>query len=373
MHRNRNIVQGRLWCHGGYVLRLPWNTVVSLKILHLAPLYQPIRGDMEYGSIERLVLLLDAGLSAAGHLVVTIARKGSQVAGELVPLDEACGYADQVKLACDLTACSDIDVVQVHRREFFELGGAAALKRDRLRVRVVATLHGAPDRVRRYYSSYAGLASFVFVSAAQAAGVPELAGTVIHNAVDLAAVPFSPVPAQPPYLSFLGRVSSDKGVTEAVALARRAGLPLRIAGVVQERDRGYFESAVLPHLRAGHAEFLGPVRDAAKFELLGGSSALVLLPDHPDPCPVVALEALATGTPVLALGRGGLPELVADGVTGLLARDVPGLVCKLPALGGISRAACRAAAAGRFGAGRLVGDYLAVYRGTSQPFRASAR
>jgi glycosyltransferase involved in cell wall biosynthesis len=114
------------------------------------------------------------------------------------------------------------------------------------------------------------------------------------------------------------------------------------------------------------------VRDVAKFGLLGGSTALVLLPDHPDPCPVVALAALAAGTPVPALGRGGLPELVADGVTSLLADDVPGLVRKLPGLGRISRAGCRAVAEERFGADRLVRDYLAVYRGTSQPSRASA-
>jgi glycosyltransferase involved in cell wall biosynthesis len=344
-----------------------------VRILHLAPLYQPLNGGMEYGSIERLVLLLDEGLSAAGHRVVTVAREGSRVDGELVPVGGASGYAEQAKLALEIAAGSPFDVIQVHRREFFDLGAAAAVRQGRRHTKVVATLHGPPDRMRRFYGGYGPLASFVFVSMAQAAGVPELPGTVIHNAVDTASVPFRPVPAQPRYLSFLGRISGEKGVGEAVWLARQAGLPLKIAGVVQERDREYFESVVVPHLRVGHAKFLGPVRDAAKYELLGGSTALVLLPNYEDPCPVVALEALAAGTPVLALARGGLPELVADGVTGLIAGDLPGLLQKLPGLAGISRDTPRAVAAAQFGADRLTRDYVAVYRGTSQLFRASDR
>jgi glycosyltransferase involved in cell wall biosynthesis len=344
-----------------------------LRILHLAPLYQPIRDDMEYGSIERLVLLLDKGFSAAGHDVATIAREGSEVDGGLVPVSGASGYAEQVDLALEIAADSALDVIQVHRREFFDLGGAAVARREWPQAGVVATLHGAPGTVRRYYGGYGPLASFVFVSKAQAAGVPELPGTVILNGVDTVSVPFRRVAASPAYLSFLGRISGEKGVAEAIGLARQAGLPLKIAGVVQDGDRQYFESAVVPHLRAGHAEFLGPMRDAAKYELLGGSTALVLLPNYEDPCPVVALEALATGTPVLALARGGLPELVTDGVTGLIADDLPGLLDKLPGLGGISRGQCRAAAVARFGADRLARDYAALYRGMSQPSSASDR
>lgn len=176
------------------------------------------------------------------------------------------------------------------------------------------------------------------MSKAQAAGTPGFPGTVIHNAVDVASVPFQPGPAQPPYLSFLGRVSVEKGIAEAITLARWAGFPPKIGGIVQEHDRQYFESVVVPRLREGHAEFLDPMRDAAKYELLGGSTALVLLPNYADPCPVVALEALATGTPVVALARSGLPELVADGVTGLVADDLQSLLHKLPGLGQISRA-----------------------------------
>lgn len=344
-----------------------------MRILQLAPLYQPIRDDMEYGSVERLVLLLDKALSAGGHRVVTIAREGSRAVGELVAIGGSLGYEEQARVALELAARSAFDVIQVHRRDFFDLGGAAAVRRDMPSVRVVATLHGAPGTVRRYYGSYGPLASFVFVSGAQAAGVPELAGTVVLNAVDAASVPFRPVPNSPAYLAFVGRISAEKGVTEAIGLAREAGLPLRIAGVVLNGDREYFASKVTPLLRAGQAEFLGPVRDTAKYELLGGATALVLLPGYEDPCPVVAIEALATGTPVLALARGGLPELVRDGVTGLVAGDVTGLLGRLPELAAISRNRCREIAMTLFGGERLAREYAAVYRGTSAPSRASDR
>jgi glycosyltransferase involved in cell wall biosynthesis len=316
---------------------------------------------MEYGSIERLVLLLDKVLAGSGHHVVTIAREGSRMAGGLVTVGEASGYEEQARVAVELAAGPGFDVIQVHRREFFSLGGAELVKRDLPGTRVVATLHGAPGAVRRHYGGYGPLASFVFVSGAQAAGVPGLAGTVIRNAVDTGAVPFSGVPASPPYLVFVGRVSREKGVAEAIGIARAAGLPLRIAGVVLPADREYFASAVAPLLRPGQAEFLGPVRDAAKYELLGGATALVLLPGYEDPCPVVVIEALAAGTPVLALARGGLPELVDDGLTGLVAGSLPELAGRLPELALLSRLRCRQTAVARFSSGRLARDYLAVY------------
>ena len=313
---------------------------------------------MEYGGIERVVLMLDRVLTEAGHEVVTIALEGSWLAGGLVT---AAGHEEQVRVA--LVLAPGFDVVQVHRREFLSLGAASVVRRDFPGTRVVATLHGAPGPVSRHYGAYGGLASFVFVSRAQASGVPGLAGTVVLNAVATGAVPFSPAPASPPYLAFLGRISPDKGVAEAVGLAGAAGMPLRIAGVVLDHDRAYFEDVVSPLLRAGQAELAGPVRDGAKWGLLGGAAGMVLLPNYEDPCPVAAIESLAAGTPVLTLARGGLPELVDDGVTGLVAADVPALAARAGELAGLSRRECRAAAAARFDEGRLARDYLAVYQG----------
>jgi len=127
----------------GVGIDCPVGVVRLVRVLHLAPLYQPVRDDMEYGGIERLVLLLDKALSADGHDVVTIAREGSQVAGELVAVGGASGYEEQVRVALEPATRSAFDVIQVHRREFFDLDGAAAVKRDLPGVKVVATLHGA--------------------------------------------------------------------------------------------------------------------------------------------------------------------------------------------------------------------------------------
>lgn len=340
-----------------------------MKVLQLAPLFQPLGSEMTYGSIERLVMLLGAGLTSAGYETIHLALQGSHVLGELVPIGSA-SYETQVGLALEMAEHRSIDVIHVHRREFFEMGGPARIRMLGRPIRIVATLHGPPERLRRLYVRHADKAHFVFVSAAQASGLPELWGTVIRNAIDVSAVPFHADPAQPPYLCHFGRVGRAKGTAEAIELSARTALPLKIAGVVQPGDREYFEVAVRPRLAPGRVEFLGPLGDHAKYALIGASSALALLPTYDDPCPLVVIEALACGTPVVGLSRGGLAELVRDGVTGLLAADISSLARKLSALGKISRTRCREVAAAEFDVTRLTEDYLEVYRGSKRPSSA---
>jgi glycosyltransferase involved in cell wall biosynthesis len=349
------------------------DTGQPLRVLQLAPLFEPLRRDVKYGGIERVVMSLAAGLSADGHHSTTLALKGSEVSGELVPVGSVSDYAQQLQLAVEAAAAAPFDVVQVHRREFFEGDGPRRIKVLRPDARIVATLHGPPARVGRYYEPYTADAHFVFVSAAQAGGLPQLPGTVVRNAVDVGSIPFRSAPTGPAYLSYLGRVCEEKGVAAAIDLAGHLRLPLKIAGVVHPGDRAYFDEVVVPRLRPGLVEFLGPMDDSQKYELIGGSTAVALLPAYEDPCPLVAIEALATGTPVIGLARGGLPELVADGVTGLLAGDLPGLLGKVPGLVGLSRQQCRDVAAREFDMPRLVRDYVGVYRGTSAPSRARPR
>jgi glycosyltransferase involved in cell wall biosynthesis len=180
---------------------------------------------MEYGSIERIVLLLDKALAARAIMWSrSRAARGSRMSGDLVPVSGTAGYEKQVRIAAELAAGPGFDVIQVPRRDFFTLGAAALVRRSLPGTRIVATLHGAAGTVRRHYGKFTGLASFVFVSQAQASGTG-LAGTVIRNAVDTGAVPFRRFPAVPPYLAFVGRVSREKGVAEAAGVAREAGLP----------------------------------------------------------------------------------------------------------------------------------------------------
>jgi glycosyltransferase involved in cell wall biosynthesis len=340
-----------------------------MRVLQLAPLYQPLRRDMTYGSIERLVMLLDGALTAAGHESIVVALNGSRVSGELISVSSDAGYVGQVRRAVDLAGA--VDVIQVHRREFFDLGAADWIGLRFPAVRVVATLHGPPGRIRDCYARHASKAHFVFVSQAQARGLPELAGTVVRNAIDVVGVPFRESPALPAFVSFVGRVCDEKGVADAIDLAAARGWHLKIAGLVQETDRTYFETAVAPRLVPDKVEFVGPVNDEAKYRLVGGSSALILLPKYEDPCPLVVMEALATGTPVLGLARGGLPELITDGVTGLIASDVQSLLGKVAAHATWDRRACRVAAEQQFDVSRMVGEYERVYRGISAPSSAS--
>jgi glycosyltransferase involved in cell wall biosynthesis len=345
----------------------------SLTVVQLAPLFDPLRDDVSYGSIERMARCLDVGLVNLQHRSIMLALEGSQAAGELLAVGRPHDYVEQARVAVQVAISEEADVIQTHRREFFELGEARRLLRLRPQIKIVSTLHGPPGKILKYYSRHDAVAHFIFVSKAQASGLPGLSGSVIHNAVDVESVPFREAASKPGYLVFLGRVCAEKGVTAAIELARRAELPLKIAGVVMPGDQMFFETAIAPELCPGRVEYLGPVNDAEKYELLGQSTALVLLPEYEDPCPLVAIEALAAGVPVLALARGGLAELVDDRVTGLIAPDIAGLCGKLADLAAIDRRRCRFVAAEKFDARRMVGEYLAVYLGTRQPWSASDR
>jgi len=324
---------------------------------------------MAYGSIERLVMLLDRALVANGHESVVLGLGGSRVAGDLEMVRDRAGYVAQVQRAVELA--DSVDVIHVHRREIFDLGAADWIRARLPRVKIVATLHGAPDRVRAYYADHRVAGHFVFVSRAQARGLPELSGTVVRNAIAVGDVPFGKRAICPAFVSFVGRIGDEKGVAEAIDVAAALGLPLKIGGVVQDQDQSYFETMIRPRLMQGVVDLVGPVDDDAKYALLGASTALMLLPKYEDPCPLVVIEALAAGTPVLGLARGGLPELVTDGVTGLLAADVDALVSKASRLSGMDRQACRRTAEARFDVQRMLGEYLRVYRGTSAPPSAS--
>ena len=169
--------------------------------------------------------------------------------------------------------------------------------------------------------------------------------------------PSSPSTAH--YLLFLGRIHPDKGTHLAIDVAREAGVPLVIAGIVQDQD--YFETLVLPHVDGQAVRYVGPVGPTERDALLGGATALLHLIDFDEPFGLSVVEALATGTPVIASPRGSLPEIIRDGLTGFLVADHTEAVRAVARLAEIDRAECRADAETRFGADRMVDDYIALF------------
>ena len=192
---------------------------------------------------------------------------------------------------------------------------------------------------------------------------------VIHHGIDLATIPFGL--GSGGYACFVGRMSPDKGVAEAIDTARRAGVPLRIAAKMREPlEREYFEAWVRPQLGSS-VEFLGELTRSEKAQLLGDAIALINPIAWDEPFGLVMIESLAAGTPVLATARGSAPEIVDDALTGFIRRTPQELGAALQRVGELDRGRCRREAEGRFSAARMAADYVELYaaRLLSDPMR----
>src|SRR2546430_8051211 len=164
------------------------------------------------------------------------------------------------------------------------------------------------------------------------------------------------------YLVFLGRMSAEKRPDLAIAVAKRAGLPLIMAAKVDRPDREYFEREIRPQLGHPLIEYIGEVSDAEKWRLLGDALALLFPIDWPEPFGLAMIEALACGTPVVARPCGAVPEIVRDGEVGFLADTVDELVAAVKRVDVIDRARCRRWAEAQFSVGVMADHYESVYR-----------
>ena len=225
---------------------------------------------------------------------------------------------------------------------------------------VVTTIHGfSSEKILPVYVSYNGRSTYVAISDADRHPALEYMAT-IHHGIDTGACTFSPSTGT--YLAFFGRIHPDKGVVAAIDTAAAAGIPLKLAGIIQ--DQRYFDTEVAPRLakpeRGG--EFVGPVLAEDRSAFLGGALALLHLIDFDEPFGFSVVEAMACGTPVIAFDRGSMPELIDDGTTGYLVADVAGAVDAVSRVGALDRHRIRSEAVTRFGHDRMVDAYVDVYR-----------
>jgi glycosyltransferase involved in cell wall biosynthesis len=235
--------------------------------------------------------------------------------------------------------------------------------------KTVTTMHGrldlphVPPLIREF-----GMMPLVSISNAQRAPVPwaNWRGAIHHGLpTDLYALGSG----SGGYLAFIGRICPEKRPDRAIAIARRAGLPLRIAAKVDKVDRAYHEAKIKPLLKDPRVEFIGEIGDHEKRAFYGEAVALLFPIDWPEPFGLVMIEAIANGTPVIAFRRGAVPEIIDDRVTGFIVESVDEAVAAVPWAKALDRPAIRRNFEDRFSVERMTRDYMALY---SEIWRHSA-
>ncbi|WP_199422958.1 glycosyltransferase family 4 protein [Actinotalea solisilvae] len=328
-----------------------------------------------YGPWEQVASTLAEGLVARGHDVTLFATADSLTSAHLHAVAPT-GYEEDLSLDAKVLEALHIAAVFERAGEFDVVSNQfdfLPLVFSRLTTTpVVTTVHGfSSERIVPVYRAYDDVVHYVAISDADRH--PDLGyAATIHHGIEVER--FAAGAGDGGYLLFLGRIHPDKGTATAIEVARRAGLPLVVAGIVQDEE--YFADAVAPHLDGHAVTYAGPVGPAERERLLGRALALLHLVDFDEPFGLSVVESLVTGTPVVAHPRGSLPELVRPGVDGFLVTDVAGAVDAVRAVGGLDRARCRADAIARFSAGRMVADYERLFAevvASPSPVRASGR
>jgi glycosyltransferase involved in cell wall biosynthesis len=315
---------------------------------------------LHYGPWEQIASTLTEGFVARGHDVTLFATADSATSAKLHSA-VAAGYEEDARLdakasealhnAAAFEAASEFDVLANHF-DFMPLSYSRLVSTP-----MVTTIHGfSSPRIVPVYRAYDDIAHYVAISDANRH--PDLSyDATIYHGIDTSRFTFVPDHGQ--YLLFLGRIHPDKGTHLAIEVARRAGLPLVIAGIIQ--DQAYFRDAVQPHIDGVDVTYAGPVGPIERDALLGGARALLHLISFAEPFGLSVIEALATGTPVIASPLGSMPELIRPAVTGFLVADSDEAVSAVTRIGELDRLDCRVDATNRFSAGRMVDDYLALF------------
>ena len=332
-----------------------------MRIGVVAPPWAPVPPHL-YGGIELVVDRLAQGLAAAGHDVVLFATGDSTCP---VPKRWLLEESEGVRIGFSVPevrhvlaayeSLRDVDLIHDHS----VLG--PIISDHYTDLPVVTTIHGElVGELRDIYERVATKVSVIAVSHAQRRPAPQLRiARVIHHGIDASDFPIGQ--GEGGYLLFLGRLSPDKGAGRAIDVARKADVPLLLAGKMREPwERDYFEARVAPFL-SEQIQYLGEVGHERKLELLAGARALVFPIRWNEPFGLVMLEAEACGTPVLAFPEGAAPEVVDHGRTGFLCQDEAEMAEMVPKLGELDRAACRAAVEGYFSTERMVNEHVELY------------
>lgn len=344
--------------------RKPVRLIVSpLRVALTADPELPVPPKL-YGGIERVVDLLAKGLESRGHEVTLFAHPESRTAGRLVawPGASSRSRVDTARNALCLantTLRQRFDLIHSFSRVAY-LAPLLPLAIPKL---MTYQRPISPRSVAWGHRLSRGTLWFSAISRWMTRDVSHL-GTwrMVSNGVPLDRYHFNDRLAAEAPLVFLGRVEEIKGPHLAIKIANRSGLPLVIAGNIPEEHRGWFLAHVAPHIDGNRVRYIGPVDDSAKNDLLRNARALLMPILWDEPFGIVMAEALACGTPVIGFNQGAVPEVVENGVTGIVADTLDELVAAIPRIPSLQRAACRARVERLFSERAVVDAYLDVYR-----------
>ena len=340
-----------------------------MRIAHVAPLYESVPPKL-YGGTERIVFYITEALVGLGHDVTLFASGDSKTSARLVsardqairldPRPKKSEIAAHLAMLADVRArAQEFDVIHFHLSHFLHFPFF-----EEIAGRTVTTPHGRLDYVD-LAPAYKRFPRFpmISISHSQKRGLPDANWlATIHHGLPLDAYQPTYEPrAEEPYLAFLGRLSRDKRPDRAIEIARRSGLKLKLAAKIGDDDRAYFRDNIEALIDGDRIDYVGEITEDEKAEFLGNAAGLLFPIDWPEPFGLVAIEAMACGTPVIAWDQGALPEIVDDGITGFVVDSVDAAVASMPALLDLDRRQVRAVFEKRFSAARMAGDYVAAY------------
>ncbi|HEX3646547.1 MAG TPA: glycosyltransferase family 4 protein [Vicinamibacterales bacterium] len=341
-----------------------------MRIAHIAPVATTIPPPKS-GSVETMTSLLTEGLVARGEDVTLFATADSRTTAKLHAI-YAHGYwhdehmwpwelYEMLNLAAAVERCGQFDIIH-YEAAYYPM----SLAFTRLcATAIVQTLHHSPSEAevelwRRYPE-----APFVAISNEQAGLLNGLnvVGTVLHG-IDTDNFAFQETPED--YLLFLGRFTDGKGPLQAIEMAKRVGMKLILAAAEDD----YYRERVAPHVDGRRVVYFGEADFQAKVKLYGGARALLYPIQAREPFGLVLAEAMACGTPVVALDRGAVREVVDEGVTGLIFNDLEEMARGLTRVFDLDRRRVHERAVARFGTKRMVDEYIAVYTRIVEAHRA---
>ena len=331
----------------------------GLRVAVLAPISwrTPPR---HYGPWEQFASLLTEGLAERGVDVTLFATGDSVTAARLVSV-VPLGYSEDTGIEPKVSECLHISEAFERAAEFDIIHNSfdflPLTYSGLVPTPVITTIHGfSSPRILPVFKKYNARTSYVAISDADRHPELDYLATIYHG-IDTGA--FTPQTCPGNYLLFFGRIHPDKGAVEAIDVAARTGLPLVMAGIIQ--DQAYFDAAIAPRLDDNRVRYIGPVGGEDRNALLGGAHALLHLVNFEEPFGFSVVEAMACGTPVVASRRGSMPELVDNARTGFLVDNVEEAVLAVNRAATLDRRTVREEAVTRFGCDRMIDAYLDAY------------